>query len=205
MEYIKNQAGNKFKFNKGTFLKYPINEFIKNKLNNINLNNINNNQLIIKNENNFEYNLDYKTDKPNIVDHFSFRPNIGLKSIGNNCFMNAFLQCLCNIKNFVNFFKYDEQIINIVKKNKNNLSSSFKLIIEKLWPNNFNSLSKVKNYYDPKEFNEKILKMIPSFDEVTRNKLKYLIIQIITLLHEELNKSNNIINNYNNLIIDQRN
>jgi UDP-galactopyranose mutase len=51
--------------------------------------------------------------------------------------MNSTLQCFCHIEKFVNFFKYSQQVVSMVRNNKNNLTSSFKLLIEKLWPNNY--------------------------------------------------------------------
>ena len=48
--------------------------------------------------------------------------------------MNATFQCLCNILKFVDYFKYNKQLINTVKEdnNKSKLCSSFKSLIEKL-------------------------------------------------------------------------
>ena len=62
--------------------------------------------------------------------NFVSTPKIGLQNIGATCYMNSTLQCLCHIEKFINFFKYDSQVIDITKKDKeNNLTSSFKLLI----------------------------------------------------------------------------
>ena len=153
-----------------------------------------------------EYCLDFHVDSPYIKSNFNSCPLIGLQNIGATCYMNATLQCFCHIEKFINFFKYNYQIINIVKTNKNNLSSSFKLLIEKLWPNNINSNSlnnKNKNYA-PEDFKNKISKMNPLFEGIAANDAKDLVNFIIMTLHEELNKANNI-NLNNNVIIDQTN
>ena len=47
--------------------------------------------------------------------------------------MNATLQCLCNIEKFVDYFKYNPHLIEVVRNDigKTQLCSSFKLLIEK--------------------------------------------------------------------------
>ena len=84
--------------------------------------------------------------------------------------MNSTLQCFCHIEKFLNFFKYNQQIVELVKKDKNNLSSSFKLLIEQLWPNDLDSSISFKNkYYAPEEFKTKISKMNPLFEGIAAN------------------------------------
>jgi len=152
------------------------------------------------NENNF--NLNYQTDCPEIKFNFSLPPKIGLQNIGATCYMNATLQCFCHIEKFVNFFKYSKQVISMVRNNKNSLTSSFKLLIEKLWPNNYNE-SYSQKYYTPEEFKNKISKMNPLFEGIAANDAKDLVNFIIMTLHEELNKAKKCDINNNN-ILDQR-
>ena len=66
---------------------------------------------------------------------FNSKPLIGLENIGATCYMNATLQCLCNIDMFVNYFKYNERFFDIIKAdiNKEKLCSAFKLLIENLY------------------------------------------------------------------------
>ena len=103
--------------------------------------------------------------------------------------MNSTLQCFCHIEKFINFFKYNPQIINNGNNNKDNLSSSFKLLIENLWPNNYNKKNNKnkKSYYAPEEFKKKISKMNPLFEGIAANDSKDLVNFIIITLHEELN------------------
>ena len=164
-------------------------------------------QKIIINNNDKEYCLDFHIDKPFIRINFISCPKIGLQNIGATCYMNATLQCFCHIEKFIDYFKYNSQIINIVIKDKNNLTSSFKLLIEKLWPNNYNNQNNQTNknkYYPPEEFKKKISEMNPLFKGIAANDAKDLINFIIMILHEELNqaKKDNI---DNNIIIDQTN
>ena len=134
------------------------NEFISIEYNDIVLKKESNN--ITKNKEDEEYCLDYHTDNPSIRANFTSCPIIGLQNIGATCYMNATLQCFCHIEKFIEFFKFNPQIINIVKKDKKklSLSSSFKLLIEKLWPNNYNNKNSLQNkdkYYAPEEFKAK--------------------------------------------------
>ena len=119
--------------------------------------------------------------------------------------MNATLQCFCHIQKFINYFKYDRRLINIVKNDKNNLTSSFKLLIENLWPNNINTEKNVK-YYSAYEFKKKISKMNPLFEGKAVNDAKDLVNFIILTLHLELNKiKNSPVQNTSNDLIDQTN
>ena len=114
-----------------------------------------------ENENEQEEPLDIKMDddfevinqknKKEIKLFFRECPGIGLQNIGATCYMNATLQCFAHIEKFVNFFKYNSQVNNsqnindIVKsgENKTNLLfPSFKILIENLWPDNYQTLSK---------------------------------------------------------------
>ena len=117
---------------------------------------------------------------------------------------NATLQCFCNIEKFVNFFKYNKQVIKLYAVDKSKLSSSFKLLIERLWPNNYDD-PKLKKYYAPYEFKKKISSMNPLFEGVAANDAKDLVNFIIFTLDKELNKAKNssIVNN--NFNLDQTN
>jgi len=213
----------------GTIIKY-CNEAFNYDSNNlrININEINNNSSkwefnnnpkysLEKNENDLnknipynksnnpedEYNLDYQTDSHEIKANFISPPKIGLQNIGTICYMNTILQCFCHIEKFVNYFKYSQQVISLVRNNKNNLTSSFKLLIEKLWPNNYNE-SYPQKYYAPEEFKNKISKINPLFEGIASKDAKDLVNFIIMTLHQELNKAKKSNNNIN-LFLDPRN
>ena len=155
-----------------------------------------------------KYNLNYVTDRPYIRNHFRFCPKIGLDNIGATCYMNATLQCFCHIEKFINYFKYDKKVIEITRKDKkNNLTSSFKLLLENLWKNNNNFNNASNKSYAPHEFKNKISKMNPLFKGVAANDAKDLVNFIIMTLHEELNsfKSNNNTPYNPNMIMQQTN
>jgi len=104
---------------------------------------------------------------------FKKPPLIGLKNIKAYCYMNATLQCFCQIESLVNYFKYDKMVDNVIEKykNENCLTKSFKILIENLWPTSGSEyikkkyLSKNSNntYFIPEEFKETISKMCPLF------------------------------------------
>ena len=152
----------------------------------INPNTDNDNQFVQVNE--VEYALDYQPMYPFIKNNFQFPPLIGLDNIGATCYMNATLQCFCNIEQFINYFKYDKNLIYSIKcdQKKETLSSSFKLLIEKLWPNNYLMNNNVKSY-SPHEFKTKISIMNPLFQGIAANDSKDLVNFLIMKLHEELN------------------
>ena len=173
-----------------------------NVIENINNKNDNNNDNNIDNEKDF--NLDSNFEYPYVQVNFEYKPLIGLQNIGATCYMNATLQCFCHIERFVNYFKYNQNVINLVKCNKNNLTASFKLLIEKLWPNNYKDPNFTGKIFEPEEFKNKISILNPLFKGIAANDAKDLVNFIIMTLHKELNKPKNK-NNNDNIILDQRN
>ena len=125
--------------------------------------------------------------------------------------MNSILQCFCNIQKLIDFFKYSKQVIDIIKNDtkKEKLCSAFKLLIENLYPyqlsknyeyylsntnnnlsNSFSKNNLIKSY-NPKNFKDSLLRMDSSFNNIQAiydNNEKYLILFIIEILHNELNK-----------------
>ena len=144
------------------------------------------------NSNDEEYNLNPKIQNIfSIRQYFTVPPLIGLENIGATCYMNATLQCFCNVEKFVDYFKYNKHLIDTVKNdiNKRKLCSSFKLLVEKLWPDDYTT--KIKTYYAPHEYKNKISSMDSLFQGVQANDSKDLVNFIIMTLHSELNKAKN--------------
>ena len=155
-----------------------------------------------------------------IVEEFPFPPLIGLQNVGATCYMNATLQCFCQIKKLVDYFKYNSKIIEIIDykfKNKSEicLTYSFKYLVENLWPSpsgnkyiltkNMNQNSQ-NRYFAPYGFKKKISDMNPLFQGAQANDSKDLVNFIIMTLHEELNKApKNPNSNINMFQINQTN
>ena len=159
----------------------------------------------------------YKPKYKSIKEIFIYPPLIGLQNVGATCYMNATLQCLCQIVKLVNFFKFSSQITEIETKYKNNstdcLTVSFKYLIENLWPsenqytnNKYNFRNSNNKYFAPYEFKNKISEMNPLFKGAQANDSKDLVNFIVMTLHAELNKAKKENNpNINNINIDQTN
>jgi ubiquitin C-terminal hydrolase len=136
-----------------------------------------------------------------IKQKFNKPPGIGLQNVGATCYMNATLQCLCQIEKLVDHFKSYERINSIINdykvRGEDCLSTSFKNLIENLWPTDAKYIEKNKKYnrentnnkyFIPKEFKEKISKMNNLFEGAKANDSKDLVNFIIMRLHEELNE-----------------
>ena len=79
-------------------------------------------------------------------------PLIGLQNLGDICYMNVVIQCLSNIEQLTNYFKYDSYIKEIIKEKPDSLTTSYKHIIDKLWPSNNKHINSLNNnkYYPPR-------------------------------------------------------
>ena len=167
-----------------------INQFdIKNFNNKINMNSYSP-RLNFNNINNLnEFNIH---NFNSIKQCFSLPPLIGLSNIGGTSYMNASLQCFSQIEELTNYFKFNPEINQIINHNPNSLASSFKNVINNLWPLNNNKGNKV---FTPYEFKEKISSINFFGDGDPKNIIEF----IIMTLNEELNKKKNNFNsrNYN--------
>ena len=164
-----------------------------------------------------------KNNIKSIKEHFKGSPpKIGLKNVGCTCYMNATLQCFCQIEKLINYFKYKRHVVDTIQQNvfyndnknnkKNILTSSFKYLIEHLWPSIYEVNEKLalsQNEYSnnisyaPYEFKNKISEMDPLFAGAQANDAKDLVNFIVMTLHQELNKDNlNDEINEDNTIVD---
>ena len=201
---------------------------INNNINTINILNINiNNQAqmwnnmntiigqnnIIQSFQNNNQNNDDNIDNNNlksIKNGFPFPPKVGLCNIGSTCYMNATLQCFCQIEEFANYFKYDDYVNEVIVKiaygeDKKCLTESFKLLIEEIWPEKDKYDQYKKREFAPEEFRKKIADMSPLFEKMEANDAKDLVNFIIMTLHEELNQSlsGNNVNGMNNNLFNK--
>ena len=168
-------------------------------LNNISQNNISKPK---KNETNDLKNICVKPknlSSKTLKSMFPRPPRVGLDNIGATCYMNATVQCFGQIEEFALFFKFDDKVNQSIEKCKNEgkkcLSSSFKTLIDKIWPNEAMGAESKNRHFPPNEFRQKIADMNPLFVNNQANDAKDLVNFIIMTLHEELNipnKNNNI-------------
>ena len=156
----------------------------------------------IKKNQNKNYNI-YFGDNDLITKYFTFPCKIGLNKIENAPnYINAIMQCLCNIEEFISLFKYDSYVKEIINKftqeKKNFLTSLFKELIEKIWPEDENALELKEGHFEPKELYQKIFEMSSILKNNNSTNAEDFINFIMITLNEELNK--NVINNQNNFI-----
>ena len=151
-------------------------------------------------------NWDFKYDDNDVITkYFKYAPKVGLANIGATCYMNATLQCFCQIVDFASYFKYHRHINEICSiyqnKEEDCLTASFKILIEEIWPQNAMNEDSSKRVYEPHEFRQKIAKMNSLFENVEANDAKDLVNFIIMTLHEELNEP---LNDDSNLMINNQ-
>ena len=149
---------------------------------------------------------DFKYDDNDLISkYFKFAPKIGLANIGATCYMNATLQCFCQIEKFASYFKYHSHVKEVSKKYENKsedcLTTSFKILIDEIWPQKAMKVDSNNRFYEPHDFRKKIAKMNILFQNVEANDAKDLVNFIIMTLHEELNEP---IQYNNNLIINNQ-
>ena len=133
-----------------------------------------------------------------LKDEFKKDPLIGLQNVGGPNYMNAILQCFSHIEQLTNYFKYNNEIENIIEKNKTSLTSYYKFLIENLWPSinnnnkyidkNYIGQYENNNYFIPLKFKKKLLEMNPQFEDKCDNDAKNIVMLIMLTLHEELNE-----------------
>ena len=148
-------------------------------------------------------------DNDLVSKYFTFPPKVGIDKIGNNNdYINAILQCFCQIEEFSSYFKYHSQVNDVMndfsKEKRIFLTSSFKILIEKLWPDDMRSKESSQRHFSPTEFIQKIDDMSPIFKNNNSNNVQDFINFIIITLHEELNQKLNS-NNTNPFFTDNMN
>ena len=102
---------------------------------------------------------------------------LGLENTGEMCYINATLQCLCNIREIRNYFLDNYIYNNYILPKPAPLSKSFAEIVRKLW-----SITN-EIYYAPIEFKN----IITTMNQFQINDEKNLISFLYQHLHKELN------------------
>ena len=148
----------------------------QNNLNWINNQNIFKNQLIGNQKNIIKQNKTKKEKK--------FQNKTGLMNIGQSCYMNASIQCLCGITELTKYLikLFLKQSIDI--ENQPLTAAYSSLLYELFYP------KKNEKYISPKLFKEIIGELNPLFKGMHAADAKDLIFFIIEKLHKELNPIN---------------
>jgi len=173
---------------------------IYNNINNI-MNLFNNNFCQIDINNNYKNNKgnndkinrsDNEKNQKSNVDCFMFKefenyfPLIGLKNVGQICYMNSILQCLLHIPQLNGFFinKYPEEknnlkIINNETETEGRLCEEYHKIVMDIYKQH-----PKKSYISPKDFNAFLRQINGKFEEVN---VKEFLSYLFQIMHAELN------------------
>ncbi|XP_012400867.1 inactive ubiquitin carboxyl-terminal hydrolase 50 isoform X2 [Antechinus flavipes] len=104
----------------------------------------------------------------------------GLRNLGNTCYMNAILQCLCSITPLVEYF-LSGKYITALQKDSGEAATAFAYLMTDMWLGDSDCVS-------PEVFRAAIGKIYPAFLKRTQQDAQEFLIYVLNELHEALKK-----------------
>lgn len=114
----------------------------------------------------------------------------GLANMGNTCFMNSILQCLCSSQDLIKFFKRDYEELNVsTRKTKDRgvLVKCFYELVNFLRTSDTN-YERRDNHFRPKDIKEVMGFLAPQFEGFGQHDAQEWMRFFLAALHEGLNK-----------------
>ena len=124
------------------------------------------------------------------IGNYSKKGLVGLKNLGNTCFMNSAIQCLSNCELLTKFLLspyYDKfrEKINCTSKYSSGgaIANSYSNLLKELW-------GESKSYISPYGFYKTFISYVKIFDDYSQHDSHEMLIYLLEKLHEDLNRNN---------------
>ncbi|EPY83678.1 hypothetical protein CB1_000540008 [Camelus ferus] len=109
-----------------------------------------------------------------------FQGVTGLRNLGNTCYMNAILQCLCSISPLVEYF-LSGKYITALQKDCSKVATAFAYVMTDMWLGDSDCVS-------PEIFRSALGSLYPAFMKKTQQDAQEFLIYVLNELHEALKK-----------------
>ncbi|XP_008051433.1 inactive ubiquitin carboxyl-terminal hydrolase 50 [Carlito syrichta] len=109
-----------------------------------------------------------------------FQGVTGLRNLGNTCYMNAILQCLCSISPLVEYFLSGKYIA-ALQKDCSEVATAFAYLMTDMWLGDTDCVS-------PALFQATLGNLCPAFLKKTQQDAQEFLIYVLNELHEALKK-----------------